>query len=139
MRISFAERAPFHSLASQSSITLTLIYIYLYIFLPSQSSPLKHVNFCNLKPGFFVVSTPTKHLACFSPQSDQSLAEVPQALAHQALAALGYIKSLRLIIMRIRFRASDFGLDAKINIICAKSKQASCAEMVLGPFVFSLV
>ena len=33
MRISFAERAPFHSLASQSSITLTLIYIYIYIFI----------------------------------------------------------------------------------------------------------
>ena len=38
--------------------------------------------------------------------------------------------------MRIRFRASDFGLVAKINIIRAKSKQASCAEMVLGSFVF---
>ena len=44
--------------------------------------------------------------------------------------------ALRLIIMRIRFRASDFGLVAKINIIHAKSKQASCAEMVLGSFVF---
>ena len=43
---------------------------------------------------------------------------------------------LRLIIMRIRFRASDCGLVAKMNIIGAKSKQASCAEMVLGSFVF---
>ena len=32
--------------------------------------------------------------------------------------------------MRIRFRASDFGLVAKINIIRAKSKHAFCAEMV---------
>ena len=37
-----------------------------------------------------------------------------------------------LIVMRIRFGASDFGLVAKINFIRAKSKQASCAEMVLG-------
>ena len=44
------------------------------------------------------------------------------------------IASIRLIILRIRFRASDFGLVAKINIIRAKSKQASCAEMVLGSF-----
>ena len=42
----------------------------------------------------------------------------------------------RLIIMQIRFRASDFDLVAKINIIGAKSKQASCAEMVLGSFDF---
>ena len=35
------------------------------------------------------------------------------------------------MIMRIQFRASDFGLVAKIKIIRAKSKQASCAEMVL--------
>ena len=47
--------------------------------------------------------------------------------------------ALRLTIMRIRFRASDFGLVAKINIIRAKSKQASCAEMVLGSFFFLLV
>ena len=40
-----------------------------------------------------------------------------------------------LIIMRIRIRASVFGLIAKINIIGTKSKQASCAEMVLGSFV----
>ena len=45
----------------------------------------------------------------------------------------------RLIITRIRFRASDFGLVAKINIIRAKSKQASCGEIVLGSFVFLLV
>ena len=32
-----------------------------------------------------------------------------------------------LIILRIRFRASDFGLAAIINLIRAKSKQASCA------------
>ena len=39
--------------------------------------------------------------------------------------------------MRIRFRGLDFGLVAKINIIIrAKSKQASCAEMVLGSFFF---
>ena len=39
--------------------------------------------------------------------------------------------------MRIRFRASDFGLVAKINInFRAKSKQASCPEMVLGSFFF---
>ena len=44
------------------------------------------------------------------------------------------------LIMRIRFRGSDFGLVAKINIIIrAKSKQASCTEMVLGPFLFLLV
>ena len=47
--------------------------------------------------------------------------------------------SKRLIIMRMRFRASDFGLVAKTNIIRAKSKQASCAEMVLGSFLFLLV
>ena len=41
--------------------------------------------------------------------------------------------------MQIRFRASDLGLVAKINIIRAKSKQASCADMVLGSFVFLLV
>ena len=41
--------------------------------------------------------------------------------------------------LRIRFRASDFGQVAKINTIRAKSKQASCAEMVLGSFVFLLV
>ena len=40
-----------------------------------------------------------------------------------------------LIIMRIRIRASVFGQIAKINIIGTKSKQASCAEMVLGSFV----
>ena len=45
-------------------------------------------------------------------------------------------ESVRLIIMRIRFRASDSSLAAKINIIHAKSKQASCTEMVLGSFVF---
>ena len=45
-----------------------------------------------------------------------------------------------MVIMRIRFRASDFGLVAKINTtIRAKSKQASCAEMVLGSFFFLLV
>ena len=38
--------------------------------------------------------------------------------------------------MRVRFRASDFGLVAKLNLLGAKSKQASCAEMVLGSFVF---
>ena len=39
--------------------------------------------------------------------------------------------------MRIRFRASDFGLVAKINInFRAKSKHASCPEMVLGSFFF---
>ena len=43
------------------------------------------------------------------------------------------------LIMRIRFRGSDFGLVAKINIIRAKSKQASCGEIVLGSFVFLLV
>ena len=41
--------------------------------------------------------------------------------------------------MRIRVRASDFGLVAKINIIRAKSKPASYAEMVLGSFIFLLV
>ena len=45
----------------------------------------------------------------------------------------------RLILMRIRFRASDFDRVATINIIGAKSKQASCAEMVLGSFVFPSV
>ena len=49
------------------------------------------------------------------------------------------LSSFRLIIMRIRFWASDLGLDAKINLIGAKSKQASCADMVLGSFVFLLV
>ena len=38
--------------------------------------------------------------------------------------------------MQIRFRASDFGLFAKINLLGAKLKQASCAEMVLGSFFF---
>ena len=47
----------------------------------------------------------------------------------------------RYLIMRIRFRGSDFGLVAKINIIIvrAKSKQASCAEMVLGLLFFVLL
>ena len=35
----------------------------------------------------------------------------------------------RLIIMRIRFRPSDFSQVAKLKIFRAKSKQASCAEM----------
>ena len=39
-------------------------------------------------------------------------------------------------LMRTQFRAADFGQVAKINIIRAKPKQASCAEMVLGSFVF---
>ena len=43
---------------------------------------------------------------------------------------------VRLILTRIRFRASDFGQVARINIIRAKSKQAFCAEMMLGSFVF---
>ena len=53
--IFFAERAPFHSLAFQSStrpITLTRIF-----FLAAQSSHLKHATFGKLKPSFFVVST----------------------------------------------------------------------------------
>ena len=50
-----------------------------------------------------------------------------------------HVSYLRLIIMWIRFRASDFGLVTKVSIIRAKSKQASCAEMVLGSFVFLLV
>ena len=42
--------------------------------------------------------------------------------------------------MQIRFRASDFGLVANINVIIrAKSKQVSCAEMVLGSFFFLLL
>ena len=44
-----------------------------------------------VEPDFFVVSTPTKHLACprftaLPPQSDPSRVEVPQALVLQALA-----------------------------------------------------
>ena len=46
---------------------------------------------------------------------------------------------LGLIIMRIRFGASDFGLIAKINTIRAESKQASCAEMMLGSFFYARV
>ena len=38
--------------------------------------------------------------------------------------------------MRIRFRASDFALVAKIKLSRAKSKQASCGEMMLGSFFF---
>ena len=49
------------------------------------------------------------------------------------------IVGLRLIIRRIPFRASDFGVVAKINLIRAKSQLTSCAEMVLGSFVFLLV
>ena len=49
-------------------------------------------------------------------------------------AVTAIVLVLRLIIMRIRFRASDFGLVAKINLIRAKSKHASCAEMVLIRF-----
>ena len=41
--------------------------------------------------------------------------------------------------MWICFRASYFGLVEKINIIRAKSKQASCAEMVRGTSVFLFV
>ena len=46
------------------------------------------------------------------------------------------LSGVRLILMRIRFQASDFGQVAKVNLIRAKSKQASCAEMVLGSFAF---
>ena len=46
---------------------------------------------------------------------------------------------LRLTIMRIRFRASDFGLVAKIKLSRAKSKQASCAEIMPGSFFFARV
>ena len=46
---------------------------------------------------------------------------------------------LRLIIIRIRLRASDYCLVAKINSFGAKSKQASCADMVLGSFDLLLV
>ena len=46
---------------------------------------------------------------------------------------------LRPFIMRIRFRASDFSLAAKIKLSRTKSKQASCAEIMLGSFVFLLV
>ena len=49
------------------------------------------------------------------------------------------IVGLRLIILRIRFRASDFGLVPKIKLCRAKSKQGSCAEMMLGSFFFLLV
>ena len=45
-------------------------------------------------------------------------------------------ENLRLIIMQIRFRTSDFSLVAKRSIIRAKSKQASFEEMVLGSLVF---
>ena len=47
--------------------------------------------------------------------------------------------SFRLIIMRIRFRATDFGLVAKIHTTRAKSKKASCAEMVLGSLTVFLL
>ena len=48
-------------------------------------------------------------------------------------------EKLRLIHMQIRSRASGFGHVAKIIFIRAKSKQDSCAEMVLASFVFLLV
>ena len=38
--------------------------------------------------------------------------------------------------MRIRFRASDFGLVAKIKLSRAKSKQTSRAEIMFGSFFF---
>ena len=41
--------------------------------------------------------------------------------------------------MRIRSRASDLGQVAKIHLIRVKSKQVSCAKMVIGSFVFLLV
>ena len=41
--------------------------------------------------------------------------------------------------MRIRFRASDFGLVAKVKLSRAKSKQASRAEVMLGSFSFARV
>ena len=44
--------------------------------------------------------------------------------------------ALRLILMRIRLSFSDLGQVAKVNLFRAKSKQASCAEMVLGSFIF---
>ena len=44
--------------------------------------------------------------------------------------------SLRLIVVRTRFRASDVGQVAEINVVRAKSKQASRAEMVLGSLFF---
>ena len=97
--ISFPERDPFHSLASQSSLT----DFKNVIFLASQVSHLKHATFCMLKPGFFVVSTPTKHLAYSPPQSDPSRAEVRQALAPQDLAGREYIESLTVVAVSSSF------------------------------------
>ena len=49
------------------------------------------------------------------------------------------LKCLRLVIMRIRFRACDFCRVAKNRSRSCKSKQTSCAEIELGSFIFLLV
>ena len=41
--------------------------------------------------------------------------------------------------MRIRFRDSDFGQVARTNTLRAKSKQVSCAEIVVVVVVFGRV
>ena len=55
-----------------------------------------------------------------------------------SFSASYYFSFLTPFIMRIRFRASDFGPVAKIKLSRAKSKQASCAEIMLGSFLFLL-
>ena len=81
----------------------------------------------NGKPAFL--------LLCFCPRDMKPTIIVPE---NRKQTGFPFIV-LRLSSMRIRFRASDFGLVAIFFLIRAKSKQASCAEMVLGSFVFFLV
>ena len=87
-------------------------------------------------------------LSLLAPQSSRfgdKLTVIPTDLSskrncgsHRICISTAAIRPVRLFIMRIRFRASDFGLVAKNKSIRAKSKKASCAEM-LGSFVFLLV
>ena len=56
---------------------------------------------------------------------------LPRAFLYTTVDTYTMVYDMYLIV-RIRFRGSDFGL-------VAKSKQASCAEMVLGSFCFLLV
>ena len=75
---------------------------------------------------FTVVSRPRGHpknIQDLRTANGRSEAENPDTIRNPCV---------RLIIMRIQFRASDSGLVAKINIVRAKSKQASCAAVVLG-------
>ena len=65
---------------------------------------------------------------------------VAPCIFHTTIDTYTMVKDMHLI-MSIQFRGSDFGLVAKQRslYVRAKSKQVSCAEMVLGSFFFLLV